>query len=356
VVHAGAVTDVNVNRSPTTVAARGRSVRGRSPVLADVARLAGVSSQTVSRVVNGAAHISPQTRGRVEQAIERLGYRPNAAARALVRGRTGLVGVITTGSTYFGPTSILRTIEDAARAENLFVTSVNLPSLTWELLDQSVEHFLRLRVEGIVIIAGQDEAVDVARQRRTSVPLVLVEGDLSRDAWSVGVDQVAGARLATQHLLDLGHREILHLTGPLDWSEARARRDGWRAAMIAAGLRPPEPLSGDWSLARGYAALREVLASGATAVFVANDQLALGLMCALHEAGRSVPTDLSLVGFDDQPEAAYATPPLTTIRQDFATVGRRAVETLRRAIAGEPGLPQSLVQPELVVRASTAPR
>jgi DNA-binding LacI/PurR family transcriptional regulator len=207
-----------------------------------------------------------------------------------------------------------------------------------------------------VIIAGQDEAVEVARHRRASVPLVLVEGDLSRAAWSVGVDQAAGARLATEHLLDLGHREILHLAGPLDWSEARARRDGWRAAMVAAGLRPLEPLLGDWSLARGYAALDEVLASGATAVFAANDQLALGLLCALNEAGRSVPGDLSLVGFDDQPEAAYATPPLTTIRQDFGSVGRRAVETLRRAIAGEPGVVQSLVQPELVVRASTARR
>ena len=327
----------------------------RVPVLADVARLAGVSSQTVSRVVNGAPHISPQTRGRVQQAIERLGYRPNAAARALVRGRTGLIGVIATSATYFGPTSILRTIEEAARAENLFVTSVNLPTLTRELLDESVEHFMRLLVEGIVIIAGQDEAVDVAaRHRRASVPLVLVEGDLSRAAWSVGVDQGAGARLATEHLLDLGHREILHLTGPLDWSEARARRDGWRAAMVAAGMRPPEPIAGNWSLARGYAALQEVLASGATAVFAANDQLALGLLCALNAAGRSVPDDLSIVGFDDQPEAAYAIPPLTTIRQDFASVGRRAVETLRRAIAGEPGLSQSLIQPELVVRASTA--
>ena len=167
---------------------------------------------------------------------------------------------------------------------------------------------------------------------------------------------MAGARLATEHLLDLGHREILHLAGPLDWSEARARRDGWRAAMVAAGLRPLEPLPGDWSLARGYAARDAVLASGATAVFAANDQLALGLLCALNESGRSVPGDLSLVGFDDQPEAAYATPPLTTIRQDFGSVGRRAVDTLRRAIAGEPGVAQSLVQPELVARASTAQR
>ncbi|HLL62846.1 MAG TPA: LacI family DNA-binding transcriptional regulator [Propionibacteriaceae bacterium] len=348
------MTDDHPHRSHPRTAVRGVRAGARVPVLADVARLAGVSSQTVSRVVNGAPHISPQTRGRVEQAIERLGYRPNSAARALVRGRTGLVGVIATSATYFGPTSILRTIEDAARAEHLFVTSVNLPNLTREQLDESVEHFMRLLVEGIVIIAGQDEAVEVARHRRANVPLVLVEGDLSRSAWSVGVDQAAGALLATEHLLDLGHREILHLAGPLDWSEARARRDGWRAAMVAAGLRPLEPIPGDWSLARGYAARDEVLASGATAVFAANDQLALGLLCALSETGRSAPADLSVVGFDDQPEAAYAIPPLTTIRQDFASVGRRAVETLRRAIAGQPGQPQSLVQPELVVRASTA--
>ena len=330
------------------------TVSGRAPILADVARLAGVSSQTVSRVVNGASSISPETRARVEAAIERLGYRPNRAARALVRGRTGIVGVITTGSGYFGPSTIQRSIEDAARTDGLFASSVSLDTVTPATLAVSVEHLVRLAVEGIIVIAGQDDAVEVARQRTVGVPVVLVEGDLTRAQWTVGVDQVAGAQTAVRHLLDLGHREIVHLAGPDDWSEARARRDGWRAEMAAAGQRPLEPLSGDWSSASGYAAGRAVLDSEATAVFCANDQMALGLLSALHGAGRRVPEDLSVVGFDDIPETPYLIPPLTTVRQDFVGVGQRAVAMLRAAIEGLPPVSTELVQPELVVRASTA--
>jgi DNA-binding LacI/PurR family transcriptional regulator len=210
-----------------------RASATRTPVLADVARLAGVSTQTVSRVVNGASSISPQTKGRVERAIQQFGYRPNAAARALVRGRTGLIGVISTGFPHFGPTSILRSIEDPPARRTCFVTSVSLPTLTRELLDEAVEHFMRLLVGGVVIVAGQDEA--------------------------------------------------------------RARRDGWRTAMLEAGIRPPQPLPGDWSLARGYSAAEEVLDSGAAAVFAANDQMAIGLLSArsrLPSARRSQPRGL----------------------------------------------------------------
>ena len=327
----------------------------RAPVMADVARLAGVSHQTVSRVINGSPSIRPQTRRRVELAIQRLGYRPNSAARALVKGRSGIIGVISTGSAH-GPTSIQRTIEDAAQRTGLFASSVTLPTLTRQALDDSVEHLMRQRVEGIIIIAGQDEALDLARSRRVSAPIVVVEGDLTRAEWTVGVDQVLGARLATRHLLELGHREIVHLAGPADWSEARARRDGWRAEMVAAGLRPIEPIIGDWSAARGYVAGRQIAVNtDVTAVFSANDQMAIGLLRALHEAGRKVPEDVSVIGFDDLPEAQYLIPPLTTVRQDFAAVGRRAIEVLTTAIGGLPAPEAGLIEPELVVRESTAP-
>ncbi len=325
--------------------------------MADVARLAGVSNQTVSRVVNGATSIAPTTRRRVEQAIEQLGYRPNTAARALVRGRTGIVGVISTGSAFFGPSSIQRTIEQAARDAGWFASTVSLPTLTRELLDDSVEHLLRQHVEGIIVVAGQDDALEVARNRTTRVPIVLVEGDLTRAAWTVGVDQVAGARLATRHLLELGHREIVHVAGPQDWSEGRARREGWRLEMAAAGVRPPEPLVGGWTAADGFAAGQRIATDqpATTAVFAANDQLALGLLRALYEAGRRVPADLSVVGFDDLPETRYLIPPLTTVAQDFAAVGRSAIELLRQAVAGDTPPRPELIQPRLIVRASTAP-
>ena len=328
----------------------------RAPVMHDVARLAGVSHQTVSRVINGSPRIRPETRARVERAIEQLGYRPNTAARALVRGRSGIIGVIGVGGIYFGPASIQRSIETAARERNLFASTVSLTTLTRELLDDSVEHLRRQGVEGIIIVAGQDDALDVARSRSVGVPIVLVEGDLSRARWTVGVDQVAGARLATRHLIELGHREIVHLAGPANWAEARARREGWRSEMAAAGLRAAEPVHGDWSAEFGYEAGRRVAAeSRVTAVFTANDQIAIGLLLALHEAGRRVPDDVSVVGFDDQPEAAYLVPPLTTVRQDFESVGLKAVKAITSAIAGADAEPPSLIAPELIIRRSAGP-
>ncbi|NHA66488.1 LacI family DNA-binding transcriptional regulator [Phycicoccus sp. CMS6Z-2] len=324
--------------------------------MADVARLAGVSHQTVSRVVNDAAHISPETREKVLDAIERLGYRPNTSARALVRGRTGIIGVIATASVEFGPVSIQRTVEQAAAAAGFFPTSVNLPELSTAALEQAVDHLRTLGVEAVVMIAGHDEALGIVRAQRTGVPVVVAQGDLGRDSSGVGVDQWAAARAVTEHLVGLGHREIVHVSGPLDWAEARARLEGWRQAMFDAGLRPASPITGDWSSESGFrAGLQICQRPEVTAVFAANDQIALGLLRALYECGRTVPGDVSVVGVDDIPEAAYLIPPLTTVRQDFAAVGRRAIDLVQRLVAGEPAEPVPLLVPELVVRSSTAP-
>ncbi|MBB2986870.1 LacI family DNA-binding transcriptional regulator [Terracoccus luteus] len=327
----------------------------RAPVMQDVARLAGVSHQTVSRVINNASSIRPATRDRVLEAIEQLGYRPNTAARSLVRGRSGTIGIISTESTLFGPTSVHRTVDKAARDSGFSASSVTLASVTRGDFDAAVESLMQHAVEGIVVIAGHDDALEVARSRSAALPFVIVEGDLTRARRSVGVDNVAGARMATQHLLGLGHTEIAHVTGPLDWAESRARSDGWRQAMVDAGLRPLEPITGDWSSASGYAAGRRLAENpDVTAVFTANDQMAIGVLLALHEAGREVPVDVSVVGFDDVPEAAYVIPPLTTVRQDFPAIGRAAIGMLTAAIAGEKMQKPSLIDPELVVRRSTA--
>ena len=336
--------------SPPRTAPRG----SRQPVMADVARLAGVSHQTVSRVVNGLDNIRPDTRARVELAIKQLGYRRNVAARALVTRRSATIGVVGTESGLWGPTSIHRTIEDAARAAGLFVSSVNLQSVTREEFSAAVNHLLAHAVEGIIAIAAHDEALDVVRSQDIGVPLVVVEGDLTEARWTVGVDQIAGARLATAHLLALGHTEIMHVTGPMNWSEARARHEGWRREMYAAGLRPREPLSGDWTSESGHCAGLEILGMPEiTAVFTANDQMAIGVLRALHEGGRPVPGAVSVVGFDDIPEAAYLIPPLTTVRQDFPAVGRRAIEVLTNAMTSAGDDRPELVEPELVVRASS---
>ena len=332
-----------------------RPALDRTPVMADVARLAGVSHQTVSRVVNGQDNLRPATRERVEQAIRQLGYRPNTAARALVTRRSGTIGVIGSKSGYWGPSTVHRTIQAAGRAAGYFVSSANLQSLTRKEIVDAVEHLQSQSVEGIVLISATDEAIEVARtQEDRGVPVVVVEGYEDKARWTVGVDQVDGAALATRHLLELGHTEIVHLCGPSAWTETRGRRRGWEEAMHAAGLRPSAPVVGDWSARSGYEAGLEIARRDeVTAVFCANDQMALGLLRALHESGRSVPDDVSVVGFDDIPEAAYLIPPLTTVRQDFSAVGRRAIEILQAAMSGATG-PARLISPELVVRDSTA--
>ena len=326
--------------------------------MADVARLAGVSHQTVSRVINGQNNLRPATRERVEQAIRQLGYRPNSAARALVTRRSATIGVIGSKSGYWGPSTVHRTIQAAGREAGYFVSSVNLQSLTREELVDAINHLRDQSVEGIVLISATDDALDVARaQEHLGVPVVVVEGDAAKARWTVGVDQVAGAELGTRHLIDLGHTDIMHLAGPPSWTEGRARLLGWQNAMYAAGLRPSQHVTGDWSAASGYDAGREIAdRDDVTAVFCANDQMALGLMRALFEADRTVPSGprgVSVVGFDDIPEAPYLIPPLTTVRQDFQGLGHRAIEILRAAIGSGP-IPEGLISPELVVRASSA--
>ncbi len=326
--------------------------------MADVARLAGVSHQTVSRVVNGQTNLRPETRERVLRAIDQLGYRPNTAARSLVTRRSGTIGVIGSRSGFWGPSTVHRAIQAAGRDAGFFVSSVNVQMQTRDEFVDAMDHLRDQHVEGIVLIAANDDAVDAARAHAgRGVPVVVVEGDDTKAEWTVGVDQVAGAAAGTRHLVDLGHERILHVAGPSAWTEARARLAGYRNAMYDAGLPPLLHVEGDWSARSGYEAGRQVAGrDDVTAVFCANDQMALGLLRSLSEAGRSVPDDISVVGFDDIPEAAYLIPPLTTVRQDFDAVGRRAIQILRSAIDDE-GAPERLIEPELVVRASTtAPR
>jgi DNA-binding LacI/PurR family transcriptional regulator len=328
----------------------------RTPVMADVAALAGVSHQTVSRVVNGLPHVGEATRQRVLAAIAELDYRPNTAARQLVTRRSSIIGIISTETGLYGPNSVHRTVEEAAREAGYFAGSVGLKTITDEALTGAIDHLRRQSVEGIVMIAAQREALDLVRTLDPGVPLVVVEGDLSRATFTVGVDQHRGAALATQHLVDLGRRRIAHISGPSGWTEAEARAQGWSDTLVAAGLEPGPLLEGDWTAARGYAlGLELAVLRDVDAVFAANDQMAIGLLRALQESGLSVPDDVSVVGFDDSPEAGYLIPPLTTVRQDFPEVGRRAIAVLHAAIVGGTEDVERLVEPTLVVRSSAAP-
>jgi DNA-binding LacI/PurR family transcriptional regulator len=325
--------------------------------MADVAKLAGVSHQTVSRVLNDHPNVRPQTRDRVLAVIRQLDYRPNAAARTLVTRRTRTLGVISFDTTLYGPASMLYGIERAAR-HSYFVAIASLPAFDRRSVLGAVDRFLGQAVEGIIVIAPQTTAVTALRHVPANLPLVAVGCGTHASLASVAIDNAAGAALATRYLLDLGHKTVHHLAGPRTWLDAKERIDGWRQALRAAKAPQPDMLAGDWSSASGYQIGHQLAQMpGVTAVFCANDHMALGLLRALSEQGRRVPEDISVVGFDDIPESAFFLPPLTTVRQDFGELGRRALDRLLSRIAGsqnDKAGPWVPVAPELIVRSSAA--
>jgi DNA-binding LacI/PurR family transcriptional regulator len=328
----------------------------REPAMVDVARLAGVSHQTVSRVLNNHPNVRVETARRVRAAIAELGYRPNRAARALVTGRSQLLGVVALNTTLYGPASLLTAFERAAGNAGFAVSVGSVGSLDRQSISAVIERHLDQRVAGIVAIAPVASAAEAMDGLTAEVPLVTIDGDPQRATAGVTVDQAAGARAATQHLLDAGHRTVWHVSGPADWFDSAGRVTGWQATLRDAGAEVPPVLPADWSAASGYrvgqtlARIPEV-----TAVFAANDHLALGILRALHERGLRVPDDISVVGFDDVPEAGYFIPPLTTVRPDFHAVAERALTLLLLQIeAGTPSTELHTLAPALVLRDSVA--
>jgi len=324
--------------------------------MADVAKLAGVSLQTVSRVINDSPHVRADTRQRVQDAMRKLEYRPNPVARALVTGRSRTLGVVSFDTTLHGPASTLFGIERAAHEADYFVSIVSLRSLASSSVVSAVERLRDQGVDGILVIAPQESATSALLHLPEDVPVVAAEAGPDDSVPLVAVDQFEGAQMATSHLLELGHRTVWHISGPVDWLEAQDRMRGWRSTLEAAGAPAPPVLHGDWSARAGHELGRDLAANpDVTAVFVANDQMALGLLRALHEAGRRIPGDISVVGFDDIPEAEYFTPPLTTVRQNFNEMGRRSLLLLLEQIeSGVREARRETVAPELIVRASTA--
>jgi DNA-binding LacI/PurR family transcriptional regulator len=326
------------------------------PTMFDVARRAGVSHQTVSRVLNDLTGVAASTRLRVEQAIAELNYTPSPTARAMARRRSGSIGLIQAGRPDYGPSNAALGFNEAAHGAGYTVTQASMRSLDADVLRQAVHRLALQRVEAIVLISGEREGIGVLAGIDAGVPLVAVASEPAPGLHRVSIDQYAGGRLATEHLIGLGHREIHHVTGPADSMDAAERRRGWTDAMHAHGLEAPQPIAGDWLAASGDAAGRAILSHGqATAVFVGNDQMSIGLLHACREAGVRVPEDLSVIGFDDIPEAAYFAPPLTTMRQDFDGLGRDIMATVLDVLRDEPdAVDRTSRVPDVVVRASTA--
>jgi DNA-binding LacI/PurR family transcriptional regulator len=322
--------------------------------MTDVARLAGVSHQTVSRVLNGHPNVREQTRLRVRAAIAQLGYRPNKAARALVTGKSQLIGVIAQNSPLYGPASLLGAFESAAGEAGFSVSVRRVKTLDRDSIAAAVEYHRDQRVAGIVAIAPTASANEALAEVPAGVPLVTVDGDPERETPLVTVDQFQGAYEATKLLLEYDHKTVWHVSGPPDWFDSAGRVEGWRHALREAHVEEPPVMAADWSAESGYKS-GQMLArmSECTAIFAANDHLALGILRAMYERGRRVPYDVSVVGFDDVPEAAYFIPPLTTVRPDFDAVARETLDLLLAQVSeGEVERLRRTVAPTLVERAS----
>ncbi|WP_157415933.1 LacI family DNA-binding transcriptional regulator [Agromyces allii] len=322
----------------------------------EVAVLAGVSHMTVSRVLNGHPNIRPATRQRVMDVIEQLDFKPNSAARALATQRTQRIGVIVDSSVEFGPTSTLRGLEFAARSGGYSVTSVAMQDDASLTPEAAVGHLIAEGVDALCVVAPRSSSVSALRRISIDVPVLVVKAAKDPNFLTVSVDQQLGTTLAVDHLVALGHRDILHLAGPLDWLDARGRERAFHARIEQWGLKVRPIVVGDWTADFGYdyaVGLKGV--PEYTAMFVANDEMAFGVVHGFHDRGIRVPEDVSIIGFDDLPLSRHFIPPLTTVTQDFYALGVKAMEVLRAALEGREIPQRSKIPSELVVRASTAP-
>jgi len=347
--------------------------RRRPASIRDVARLAGVSHQTVSRVLNEHPSIRDATKSRVLAAIDELQFRPSRAARMLSRQRSQTIGILAAAvGGHYGPASSVSAVEDAARERGYYATVAHLASVGPNAISAAITDLLSQDVEGIVIVAPRITVLSLLAALPMTVPIVAAQGE-PHNASGIpvaSVNQEAGARMVLEHLIQRGHSRILHVAGPPDWNDAQLRLRAYRTTLAEAGLPASPPLFGDWTADSGFEIGRALTKDGAdsarpqlpfTAVFSSNDQMALGLIHAFRAAGLDVPRDVSIVGFDDIPESAHFWPPLTTVRQDFRNLGVRCVTMLLDAIhrAGDPAAApdtsiSSVVEPQLVIRDSVS--
>jgi DNA-binding LacI/PurR family transcriptional regulator len=332
---------------------------GRPVSIRDVAAAAGVSYQTVSRVINDHPSVKGSTRDRVRAAITDLGFRPNRAARALAGGPAQSVTVLTSNTTLYGYAAVLEGVEEAARAADfgvgVRVVESSEPAAVADAVARATESG-----SALIVVAFDVAGAAALASVPDGVPLVAAVETPAGDEGSgrpwVWINDREAAATATGYLLGLGHRTVHHVAIPSSAATGQ-RLAGWRSALVAAGAPVPRPRQAGWDSRSGYQVGRDLAADPAvTAVLCGNDDLALGVMRAMLEAGRAVPGDVSIVGFDDTPQSAYFSPALTTVRLDFTELGRAAFALLREQMGAQPPSPSDRpgLQPQLIVRESSA--
>lgn len=332
----------------------------RRATIHDVASLAGVSHQTVSRVLNDHPSVRTHTRRRVRDAMDSLSYAPSLAARQLVSGRSTVIGVLAIGTHHSGPRQMVSNLELTARGRGYGVALVDVPTVDASDIRHGMAALTAHQVAGVIVLSPVEMPSTMLEDLTRTTPVVLVDAESKTGLPFTTIDQYTGARLAAQHLVDLGHRRLALLNGPGEWHDAQLRRKGWRSALSDAGLQPVAERTGDWSAASGHAAVESLLAEGvrpgidATGLLCANDAMALGALSALHHSGVDVPGTVSVVGFDDSDESGFFLPPLTTVRQDFHSLGRQCVEQLVQLLEHpDDAVRVQMIPATLVVRSST---
>lgn len=327
----------------------------KSVVIADVARAAGVSVPTVSRVLTGAARVSPDKLARVQRAIEELNFSPSSAARALVHGHAQMIAIVASDTTKYGYATTIRGVEIAARAAGYVVLIVVIEGDSDEAVQPALDLLLNQPLAGIVVLQFDTLGVRAARALPKTMPVAVVSGQRSRGRSHATIDEIAGGEEVVEYLLRLGHRTVHYVSIPA-MGEENGRTVGWRNALMRQGIEPPAILSGSWDARSGIDIGHRLAEDPAvTAVFCGNDEIAMGVMRGIQNRGRSIPGDISVVGFDDHPLSELWLPALTTSRQDFVELGRRAFELLLAQVEGRPPRTSSLL-PRLVTRESAAMR
>lgn len=335
------------------------------PTIKDVARLCGVSTQTISRVLNQRPDVSPNTRERVLEVIDQIGYQPSALARSLIQQRSFTLGIIIAGLKYAGISLTLNGIAEQADKEGYSLLLKELPSFDISDVQPVIRSLMSHQVEAIIYAAPEcgDNWINAHTQcPQPSPPMVFLKGSPYPGMATISIDNYSGAYLATSHLLEQGCRRIAHISGPIEWWETNERIKGWRTALTDAGIDADMQcfVQGNWSSASGEKAFLEILETDPSieGVFAANDQMALAAIYIAHQRGIKIPQQLAISGFDDLPETPYYTPALTTVRQDLRTLGIMAVKKCMQMVnpddyAGD-DLPDTIVlKPQLIVRQSS---
>ncbi len=332
------------------------SLKGTRPTISDVAKLAGVSYQTVSRVINDHPYVSDDARQRVDAAIKTLGYRPNKVATKLKSKVSNTIAIVLYGGWFHGPMQIALNIELAAKTSGFDVIQTNITE-PQKQLTEALLHMRDWAVDGILaVIPVKGLATEEITKICQGTPIVIVDCERNQPIPSVVVDDAYGTRQIVEHLIGLGHKHFCEISGSLDWFSAQIRHQTVAQVLAEHSLPSPVHVEANWTTPGGYQAMKRLLekAPNFTALISANDSMALGAMRALNQAGLSVPGDVSIVGFDDIPEAAYFTPALTTVRQDFIQLGILGLEQLMQVMDdAESNSEQRIIQPEMVIREST---